>query len=155
MPENRNNQHSTAHQTSSPLQKLFETVERVFKGIDIKNIDGSVYNQLNTYAHDIGKELSLNSSKLRKFYNHIKKLEMEISDHNSIVRKLNKFIAIMMYDVGRENNEELKNFALGMKKLVDLVKSSNEHEIKKFYNIFLDFFESLVAYHRYYHPERS
>ncbi|SHN66548.1 type III-A CRISPR-associated protein Csm2 [Fervidobacterium gondwanense] len=155
MPENRRNQYPNVQQNVSSLEELFKDVESVFTSIDVNNIDSSVYNQLNSYANRIGKDLSLNSSRLRKFYNHIKKLEMEIGDHNSIVRKLNKFIAIMMYDVGRENNEGLRNFALGMKKLVDLVKSKNADEIKKFYNIFLDFFESLVAYHKYYHPERS
>jgi len=61
-------------------------------------------------------------------------------------------LAVLLYDVGREerNQEQLKKLAEGMKKVVDVVKQKNGVEIKKAYNLFTDFFEALVAYHRYY-----
>jgi len=39
-----------------------------------------------------------------------------------------------------------------MKKVVDVVKQKNSVEIKKAYNLFTDFFEALVAYHKYMNP---
>ena len=63
-------------------------------------------------------------------------------------------MAVLLYDVGREerNQEQLKKLAEGMKKVVDVVKQKNGVEIKKAYNLFADFFEALVAYHKYMNP---
>ena len=115
------------------------------------------YNTLHEKAWNIASSIRINSTKLRKFYNHVKKIEVSgLAENNvekTLKRELNKFLAVLLYDVGREEKqkqEQLKEFAEGMKKVVDVVKQKNGVEIKKAYNLFTDFFEALVAYHRYY-----
>jgi|GEM_PF-1226588 len=114
------------------------------------------YNTLHEKARNIASNIQINSTKLRKFYNHVKKIEVsrsaETDVEKTLKRELNKFLAVLLYDVGREeqNHEQLKKLAEGMKKVVDVVKQKNGEEIKKAYNLFMDFFEALVAYHRYY-----
>jgi len=114
------------------------------------------YNTLHEKARNIASNIKINSTKLRKFYNHVKKIELsglaETDAEKTLKRELNKFLAILLYDVGREerNQQQLKELAEGMKKVVDVVKQKNGAEIKKAYNLFTDFFEALVAYHKYY-----
>jgi CRISPR-associated protein Csm2 len=114
------------------------------------------YNTLHEKARNIASNIKINSTKLRKFYNHVKKIEVsglaETDVEKILKRELNKFLAVLLYDVGREerNQEQLKELAEGMKKVVDVVKQKNGAEIKKAYNLFTDFFEALVAYHKYY-----
>lgn len=113
------------------------------------------YNTLHEKARNIAFNIEINSTKLRKFYNHVKKIEvsgLEEADVEKILkRELNRFLAVLLYDVGREGNQEqLKEFAEGMKEVVDVIKQKNCVEIKKAYNLFTDFFEALVAYHKYY-----
>lgn len=114
------------------------------------------YNTLHEKARNIASSIQINSTKLRKFYNHVKKIEVsglaETDVEKTLKRELNKFLAVLLYDVGREerNQEQLKKLAEGMKKVVDVVKQKNGVEIKRAYNLFTDFFEALVAYHRYY-----
>ena len=114
------------------------------------------YNTLHEKARNIASSIQINSTKLRKFYNHVKKIEVsglaEADVEKILKRELNKFLAVLLYDVGREerNQEQLKKLAEGMKKVVDVVKQKNGVEIKRAYNLFTDFFEALVAYHRYY-----
>ena len=116
------------------------------------------YNTLHEKAWNIASNIQINSTKLRKFYNHVKKIEVsgleEADVEKTLKRELNKFLAVLLYDVGREerNQEQLKKLAEGMKKVVDVVKQKNGVEIKKAYNLFADFFEALVAYHKYMNP---
>jgi len=112
------------------------------------------YNTLHEKARNIASSIQINSTKLRKFYNHVKKIEVsglaETDVEKTLKRELNKFLAVLLYDVGREGNQkQLKEFAEGMKKVVDVIKRKNGAEIKKAYNLFTDFFEALVAYHKY------
>jgi CRISPR-associated protein Csm2 len=116
------------------------------------------YNTLHEKARNIASSIQINSTKLRKFYNHVKKIEVsglaETDVEKTLKRELNKFLAVLLYDVGREGNQkQLKEFAEGMKKVVDVIKQKNGVEIKKAYNLFMDFFEALVAYHKYYEPK--
>ncbi|MGB9866206.1 type III-A CRISPR-associated protein Csm2 [Fervidobacterium gondwanense] len=118
---------------------------------EVKNlfVSGNVdYNKLYSLSEEIAKNLEINSTKIRKFYNHVKKLELD--KDVDITRNLNKFVAMLMYDVGREGKPFLKDFASGMKEVVDVVKQKKGDELIKHYKYFVDFFESLVAYHKFY-----
>jgi CRISPR-associated protein Csm2 len=118
------------------------------------------YNTLHEKAWNIASSIQINSTKLRKFYNHVKKIEVsglaETDVEKTLKRELNKFLAVLLYDVGREGNQkQLKELAEGMKKVVDVIKQKNGVEIKKAYNLFTDFFEALVAYHKYYEAMKN
>ncbi|MGC9770982.1 type III-A CRISPR-associated protein Csm2 [Fervidobacterium islandicum] len=132
----------------------------------IKNIVGAAkedYNAITNEAEQIARKLNMNSTKLRKFYNHVKKIDLAgIKDESQVEkilrRELNKFVALMFYDVGRETGKEskaLSNFAKGMKNVVENIKIKQGQDIKKSFELFMDFFEALVAFHKYYEKERN
>ncbi|QAV33190.1 CRISPR-associated protein Csm2 [Fervidobacterium changbaicum] len=132
------------------MAKYFGDVKKL---IESMNED---YNTLTEKAEQIAKNLKLNSTKLRKFYNHVKKIDIAGKSDTEIERilkrELNKFVAMMVYDVGREsgNNEVLEEFAKGMRNIVESIKKKQGQEIKKSFYLFMDFFESLTAFHKYY-----
>jgi len=67
------------------------------------------YNTLHEKAWNIASNIQINSTKLRKFYNHVKKIEVsgleEADVEKTLKRELNKFLAVLLYDVGREENK--------------------------------------------------
>lgn len=106
------------------------------------------YNKLHSLAEQIASELQLNSTKIRKFYNYVKKIKV-LGRTADVKKDLNRFVAVLMYDTGREEGKGgLRQFAEGMKNVVEAVK--NHPNIDKAYETFVDFFEALVAYHKYY-----
>lgn len=151
-PQNRG--YNPGQQGQYPnLSNNFETVKNI-----IANLKED-YDTLNKQADIIANALNLNSSKLRKFYNHVKKIDiLGVNDPNEVEkilkRELNKFIVVMFYDVGRESgNRELEEFSKGMKEIVEAVKSKQAKDIQKAFELFTDFFEAVVAFHKYYHPK--
>ena len=106
------------------------------------------YNRLHSLAEQIARELQLNSTKIRKFYNYVKKIKV-LGRTADVKKDLNRFVAVLMYDTGREGGPGLRQFAEGMRNVVEAVK--NHANIDKAYETFVDFFEALVAYHKYYY----
>jgi CRISPR-associated protein Csm2 len=133
------------------LQKNFEAVVELIEQHEVN------YDQLHELAEkiakDIVKDLKLNPTKIRKFYDFVKKVKImkQLGQEVDLKRDLNRFIAILLYDAGREENKKsmnMKEFAEGMRQIAEKVKAHSKLEYA--YNIFVDFFEALVAYHKYY-----
>ncbi|HBT39924.1 MAG: CRISPR-associated protein, Csm2 family [Thermotoga sp. 50_1627] len=136
------------------LQENFKSVAKLFN--QPTKVD---YNELHRLAEEIAKGLKLNSTKIRKFYNFVKKTKTETKTMKQpeqevdLKKDLNRFIAILMYDAGREKREKdqpmIISFAKGMREVAEKVKNCSN--LKEAYDVFVDFFEALVAYHKYYH----
>jgi len=127
------------------LQENFKEVVELIEQHEVN------YDQLHEKAEKIAKDLKLNPTKIRKFYDFVKKVKImkQLGQEVDLKRDLNRFIAILLYDAGREENKKsMKEFAEGMRKIAEKVKAHSKLEYA--YNIFVDFFEALVAYHKYY-----
>ena len=127
------------------LQENFKAVVELIEQHEVN------YDQLHKQAEEIAKYLRLNPTKIRKFYDFVKKVKImkQLGQEVDLKRDLNRFIAILLYDAGREENKKsMKEFAEGMRKIAEKVKAHSKLEYA--YNIFVDFFEALVAYHKYY-----
>jgi CRISPR-associated protein Csm2 len=127
------------------LQKNFEAVVELIEQHEVN------YDQLHKQAEEIAKYLRLNPTQIRKFYDFVKKVKImkQLGQEVDLKRDLNRFIAILLYDAGREENKKsMKEFAEGMRQIAEKVKAHSKLEYA--YNIFVDFFEALVAYHKYY-----
>lgn len=127
------------------LQENFKAVVELIEQHEVN------YDQLHKQAEEIAKYLRLNPTKIRKFYDFVKKVKImkQLGQEVDLKRDLNRFIAILLYDAGREENKEsMKKFAEGMRQIAEKVKAHSKLEYA--YNIFVDFFEALVAYHKYY-----
>jgi len=127
------------------LQENFKEVVELIEQHEVN------YDQLHEKAEKIAKDLKLNPTKIRKFYDFVKKVKImkQLGQEVDLKRDLNRFIAILLYDAGREENKEsMKKFAEGMRQIAEKVKAHSKLEYA--YNIFVDFFEALVAYHKYY-----
>lgn len=127
------------------LQENFKAVVNLIEQHEVN------YDQLHKLAEEIAKDLKLNPTKIRKFYDFVKKTKImkQLGQEVDLKRDLNRFIAILLYDAGREENKKsMREFAEGMRKIAEKVKAHSKLEYA--YNIFVDFFEALVAYHKYY-----
>ena len=130
------------------LQENFKAVVRLIEQNEVN------YDQLHELAEKIAKDLKLNSTKIRKFYDFVKKTKImkQLGQEVDLKRDLNRFIAILLYDAGREEDKKkkliMKEFAEGMRQIAEKVKIHSKLEYA--YDVFVDFFEALVAYHRYY-----
>lgn len=127
------------------LQENFKAVVELIEQHEVN------YDQLHKQAEEIAKYLRLNPTKIRKFYDFVKKVKImkQLGQEVDLKRDLNRFIAILLYDAGREENKKsMKEFAEGMRQIAEKVKAHSKLEYA--YNIFVDFFEALVAYHKYY-----
>ena len=129
------------------LQENFKEVVELIEQHEVN------YDQLHEKAEKIAKDLKLNPTKIRKFYDFVKKAKImkQLGQEVDLKRDLNRFIAILLYDAGREENKKsmnMKEFAEGMRQIAEKVKSHSKLEYA--FNIFVDFFEALVAYHKYY-----
>jgi len=132
---------------SNNLKENFEAVVKLIEQHEVN------YDQLHKLAEKIAENLKLNPTKIRKFYDFVKKVKImkQLGQEVDLKRDLNRFIAILLYDAGREENKKsmnMKEFAEGMRKIAEKVKAHSKLEYA--YNIFVDFFEALVAYHKYY-----
>ena len=129
------------------LQENFKAVVELIEQHEVN------YDQLHKQAEEIAKYLRLNPTKIRKFYDFVKKVKImkQLGQEVDLKRDLNRFIAILLYNAGREENKKsmnMKEFAEGMRQIAEKVKAHSKLEYA--YNIFVDFFEALVAYHKYY-----
>jgi CRISPR-associated protein Csm2 len=127
------------------LQEKFEAVAKLIEQHEVN------YDRLHELAEKIAKDLELNPTKIRKFYNFVKKAKImkQPGQEVDLKRDLNRFIAILLYDAGREENKKgMKEFAEGMRQIAKKVKAHSKLEYA--YDIFVDFFEALVAYHKYH-----
>lgn len=95
-----------------------------------------------------GKDASLTTNQLRKFYGEVKRLQMRKFDDIKT-----DFILLkpkLAYAVGRAKKQnKIKDFYEVISYLIDNVKSTNDFEN------FIKFFEAIVAYHKFYENEKS
>lgn len=102
------------------------------------------------YAHIVAKESikgRLNTTQLRKFFAALKKMEQKTT-WDEIETEFYLLKPRMAVSVGRKNlPKQFYNVILAAMAKVDNV--SDEETIMKNFDIFVKFFEAIVAYHKY------
>ena len=96
---------------------------------------------------------SITTSQLRKFFSAVKLLQQRgVADNLSELIMLKPKLA---YAVGRNKTPQLKEFFIIISEVIDetydkLTKQKNDKETQKIANNFIDLFETIIAYHKYY-----
>ncbi len=112
-----------------------------------------------TYYWEISKKNALTNSQIRNFFGEIKRIQMTLFNSESDEDWKNvkhSFLLIkpkLAYAVGRvtqkENKSRIAEFGKVLSLAIEKVDSDNSGATKRFYR-FVDFFESILAYHKAY-----
>lgn len=103
---------------------------------------------IGTEQYKLIKRENITSTKLRKFYGHLKKLELKMriadkeQDIQNIINELNLLKPKLAYDVGREKDphHKLVDFYQFFSEIIDFVKD------KRHFNNLIQLLECIVAY---------
>ncbi len=136
--------------TNELLREEFED-----KNLNLSNINLEEFIKPNGIADKIAKETKIKRAQLRKFFNEVKNLKIQVSKlrkddevlDNNIKLKITALLPKLAYSVGRKTID--KNFYEFMKILLENVKEGTKKDFLAFEQIF----ESIIAYHTYYHRE--
>jgi len=112
-----------------------------------------VFLEANGVAEAIASTITFKSTQLRKIFHQLKIIKQEIKSENSLQGKevyLIKIMPLLAYSKGRGLISE--DFYELSKVLIMRVKKTLS--IKDF-NRFVDIFEAIVAYHKYYNPKEN
>jgi len=107
----------------------------------------------NGYAQAIASTITFNRTQLRKLFNQIRRIEMEVKRERNISKvevKLAKMHAILAYAKGRKLIDGY--FYSLMNVMINKVMESKDEDT---FRNFIDIFESIVAYHVYYNPSNQ
>lgn len=101
---------------------------------------------------------ALTTGQLRKFFGEIKRIEADVLKHKADIAMLKPLLA---YAVGRDkkkgfkgemvNKTRIDDFEKEISTAIDAIRLNNSDDIlKSDYRNFVQIFESIVAYHKYY-----
>ena len=117
----------------------------IIKDTELKEIDLEMFLEPNGFCEAIAAGIDFKPTQLRKLFHELRKLQYQRDQ--SIRLNLLKLIPYLAYAKGRELiDDEFYSFS---KELI--LKVENQEDFK----IFVDIFEAIVAYHRYYNPKES
>jgi len=141
MNEKKSYPRSRSNLSENALEKYFTTNPSDFilkRPSDSTNVDNYI-NKIDDYIREKGKNIS--TSQLRNIFSEIRKFNKED------IPKLKLFRVKLAYISGRnEKSPETQNLCL----LLDsLIKNVNENNLE----IFKDFFEAIISYHKFYNPK--
>lgn len=137
-----------------PNQKLEKSW--VINGItpDIVKWTESFGKYLCAYEEQNPQKKALTTGQLRKFFGEVKRIDADVLKHKTEIPMLKPLLA---YAVGRDKNKKglnktrIEEFGKELSKAVDAIRwSENDDVLKSDYKNFVQIFESIVAYHKYY-----
>ena len=140
-----------------PNQKLEKSW--VINGItpDIVKWTESFGKYLCAYGEQNPTKKALTTGQLRKFFGEVKRIDADVVKHKAEIPMLKPLLA---YAVGRDkkkagrdmvNKTRIEEFGEELSKAVDAIRwSDNDDVLKSDYKNFVQIFESIVAYHKYY-----
>ncbi|MBR4712867.1 MAG: type III-A CRISPR-associated protein Csm2 [Paludibacteraceae bacterium] len=98
----------------------------------------------------------LTTGQLRKFFGEVKRIEADAVKHKAEIPMLKPLLA---YAVGRDkkkagrdivNKTKIQELEEEISKAVDAIRFDNDDVLKSDYKNFVQIFESIVAYHKYF-----
>ncbi|AEH51250.1 type III-A CRISPR-associated protein Csm2 [Pseudothermotoga thermarum] len=136
----RANQQTRGREGRGPTQELLSTIlQNLDTALDPqKDPDGNVFSEV---AEGTGRFISnVNPTQLRRIFTEVKRLS---ANDPAYKYKMKLVRARVAYAAGRFS--ELKEFAEIVKKAITVAEKNAEN-----FKRFLDFFEAIVAYHKYF-----
>lgn len=107
--------------------------------------------------NDTNPKNALTTGQLRKFFGEVKRIDADVIKHRTEIPMLKPLLAYAVgrdkKKVGREmvNKTRIEEFGEELSKAVDAIRwSENDDVLKSDYKNFVQIFESIVAYHKYY-----
>ncbi|MDX9955265.1 MAG: type III-A CRISPR-associated protein Csm2 [Anaerolineae bacterium] len=106
------------------------------------------------YANSLGQELSrtLNTSQIRALFGEVRQIEGQMTvDHKTAWRRLHLLKPKMAYRVRRAQGAGVRGLVEVLNPAVDeVLKAKDEETQKKYFKHFVEFFEAILAYHKYH-----
>lgn len=106
------------------------------------------------YADSLGQELSraLNTAQIRALFGEVRQIEGQMSvDHKKAWRRLHLLKPKMAYRVRRAQGAGVRGLVDVLNPAVDEVLKAKEQDTQqKYFKHFVEFFEAILAYHKYY-----
>ena len=100
---------------------------------------------------------AITSSKLRSLYSMLCDIVTNESDNHSdkigCLPALKRLRVHMIYDMGRDT--KVMNFIKNKNIIAYMNMLETSNKSRKDFKLFCDYFEALVAFHRYYHPDEK
>lgn len=99
---------------------------------------------------------ALTTGQLRKFFGEVKRIDADVEKHKEEIPMLKPLLA---YAVGRDkkkqgreivNKTRIVEFEEELSKAIDAIRFDDDKNLKSDYKNFVQIFESIVAYHKYY-----
>lgn len=137
------NQQERTNLNSAIVDEIIEDLKIVLVlQLDEKNVDKftNVAMKIGEYfavKQNVRDHERLTTSKIRKIYNYVRNMKKEEKPHKWEILK-----ALLAYNAGRF--KAFKDFQRIFTTAIDIVKQHGNYEI------FTDFFEAVIAYHRFY-----
>lgn len=140
-----------------PKQKLEKSW--IEKGINPEIVEWtkSFGKHLCAFGENNPQKKALTTGQLRKFFGEIKRIEADVLKHKADIAMLKPLLA---YSVGRDkknnrgqmvNKTRIDDLEKEISTAIDAIRLNNSDDIlKSDYRNFVQIFESIVAYHKYY-----
>ena len=134
------------------LKKFLEqksTMSEVYEGeTDGKTNVEKLLELLEKYGNYLANRVRLNTNQIRKFFDTVKKIEIEFQkpgeiSETQVRQRVLRLKPSLAYAVARQQRK-LKPFADVIYQAIEMVKT------KKDFIYFVEFVESIIAYHKYY-----
>lgn len=106
--------------------------------------------------NDTNPKNALTTGQLRKFFGEVKRIDADVIKHRDEIPMLKPLLA---YAVGRDkkkagreivNKTRIEEFEQELSKAIDAIRFDDDEILKSDYKNFVQIFESIVAYHKYY-----
>lgn len=139
-----------------PNQKLDKSWVRTGITPEIVKWAESFGKYLCAFGEQSPQKKALTTGQLRKFFGEVKRIDADVLKHKAEIPMLKPLLA---YAVGRDkkpsrngmiNKTRIEEFGQELSSAIDAIRSDNDEVLKSDYKNFVQIFESIVAYHKYY-----
>lgn len=141
---------------SYPEQKLEK--EWIRTGVTPDIIDWTKsFGEFLSKNEDTSKKKALTTGQLRKFFGEVKRIDSDVVKHKADIAMLKPLLA---YAVGRDKKKEgkimvnktrIEEFEQELCRAIDAIRmDAGNEELKSDYHNFVQIFESIVAFHKYF-----
>jgi len=139
-----------------PKQKLEKSWVNTGVTPEIVEWTKSFGRYLCAFGEDNPSKKALTTGQLRKFFGEVKRIDADVIKHKADVSMLKPLLAYAVgrdkKKVGREmvNKTRIEEFCEELSEAIDAIRFDNDLVLKSDYKNFVQIFESIVAYHKYY-----
>ncbi len=142
----------------SSVQDLRKELEELLSDKNLSELGYSFREKLigqGGYAEFLAQKIEIKRTQLRKYFNEIKRLKLEVKKikENDILPdkikiKLKRLVALLAYAASPKRRLISRDFYEIIVLLINKVSEGRRED----FEIFEEFFEAIIAYHTYYKP---